>query len=402
MKMNDTVARIVDIMFQDVEMNEEVAAIRDEVMNNCQERYIDLTKSGMNEDDAIAAVIESLKGMEDVIAPYKRKCIDRSEDRDEEFGQRTMTFFGTTLEIHKIDLSLVNEAVYLEASYDDDYHVIWDADDNHLVQAYVKHGVLKIERRPGNEATKKKDEPVEHYHKDNMSDFVKTEDGKFEINLESLERGMKNLSNSMKKLFANGFSIKVGFGDCIVTIQIPENAIPHVKLLTTSGDIKVQDVALADLNITSTSGDVTIDLDEDANLSHAEIRTTSGDIEASFFADNALVTSTSGDVEVEGRINALTVNTISGDIDVRADVKNMNFKAISGDVDLQFDSGEISDVRGSTISGDIDIDLPDGIGVIAINTSTRSGDVTTRHHTNGVGPTVSGSLTSMSGDITIQ
>ena len=35
MKMNDTVARIVEIMFQDVEMNEETAAIRDEVMDNC-------------------------------------------------------------------------------------------------------------------------------------------------------------------------------------------------------------------------------------------------------------------------------------------------------------------------------------------------------------------------------
>ena len=73
MKMNDTVARIVEIMFQDVEMNEETAAIRDEVMNNCQERYNDLVSSGVSEDDAIAAVIESLKGMEDVLAPYKRR-----------------------------------------------------------------------------------------------------------------------------------------------------------------------------------------------------------------------------------------------------------------------------------------------------------------------------------------
>ena len=68
MKMNDTVARIVEIMFQDVEMNEETAAIRDEVMDYCQERYQDLVNSGMTEDDAVAAVIESLKGMEDVLA----------------------------------------------------------------------------------------------------------------------------------------------------------------------------------------------------------------------------------------------------------------------------------------------------------------------------------------------
>jgi len=80
----------------------------------------------------------------------------------------------------------------------------------------------------------------------------------------------------------------------------------------------------------------------------------------------------------------------------------MIFKAVSGDVDLAFDSDVIRYVRGSTISGDIDIDLPEGIGAIAINTSTRSGDVTTRHHADGVGPTVTGSVSSMSGDITIR
>ena len=84
------------------------------------------------------------------------------------------------------------------------------------------------------------------------------------------------------------------------------------------------------------------------------------------------------------------------------DVVHMHFKAISGDVDMAFDSDKIREVYGSTISGDIDIDLPDGIGTMAIQTQNRSGDVTTRCHTNGVGPTVTGSVSSMSGDITIR
>ena len=73
MKMNDTVARIVDLMFENTEMTEEVAALRDEVMNNCQERFFDLVESGVSEDDAISAVVESLKGMEDVVNQYQRK-----------------------------------------------------------------------------------------------------------------------------------------------------------------------------------------------------------------------------------------------------------------------------------------------------------------------------------------
>ena len=94
-----------------------------------------------------------------------------------------------------------------------------------------------------------------------------------------------------------------------------------------------------------------------------ELRTTSGDIEATASTHEMTIASTSGDVEVKGCYHNLTVNTISGDID---------------------------------------IELPAGIGAIAINTQTRSGDVTTRHHTDGVGPTVTGCVSSMSGDITIR
>ena len=404
MKMNDTVARIVEIMFQDVEMNEEVAAIRDEVMNNCQERYNDLVGSGVGEDDAVAAVIESLKGMEDVLAPYKKKVHCPAADLDdmdgEESGEQHASFASYL--VSKIDVALVNEDIRIEASDDDFYHVIWDEDENPLVNVELHNDLLRITRRPGDAVKMNKDGNIEYHHKDDTSDFVRTEKGKIEIDMDSIGRAMKSVGEKMKLIFSDGVKISIGKAAGEITIQVPENAIPHVKLLTASGDIHVDDVALTDLSITSTSGDINVSLDEDQHLERIDMRTTSGDMEISAFADRMSITSTSGDVEVEGRVNDLTVNTISGDIDVRADVAYMHFKAISGDVDMAFDSDEIREVLGSTISGDIDIDLPEGIGAIAIQTQTRSGDVTTRHHTNGVGPMVTGSVSSMSGDITIR
>jgi len=401
MKMNDTVARIVEIMFQDVAQNEETAAIRDEVMNNCQERYTDLVHSGVSEDDAIAAVIESLKGMEDVLAPYKKKdAYIPAEDSEESSGEQHASFASYL--VNKIDVTLVNEDIRIEASDDDNFHVTWNADESPLVSVELHNDMLRITRKAGDAAKITKNGQLEYHHKDDFSDFVKTEVGKIEINMDSISRAMKNLGDKIKLSFSNGVGISFGSADGEVTIKVPENAMPHVKLLTTSGDIDVQDVVLADLNVTSTSGDINIDLNENQHMKLVEVRTTSGDIEATAFTHEMTIASTSGDVEVEGRYHNLTVNTISGDIDVRADVMNMIFKAVSGDVDLAFDSDVIRDVRGSTISGDIDIDLPEGIGAIAINTSTRSGDVTTRHHADGVGPTVTGSVSSMSGDITIR
>lgn len=43
---NETVERIVNLLFQDVEMTDEVQALYDETMSNCQERYQDMTSAG--------------------------------------------------------------------------------------------------------------------------------------------------------------------------------------------------------------------------------------------------------------------------------------------------------------------------------------------------------------------
>ena len=415
--MNDTVARIVEIMFQDVEKNEETDAIRDEVMNNCQDRYNDLVASGVAEDDAIAAVIESLKGMEDVLAPYKKKVqhVHREDEEEEALDGEQHASFASYL-VSKIDVALVNEDVNIEPSDDDFYHVTWDSQESPLLQVELSNDTLRITRRPGDAVTMNRDGELEYHHKDDNSDFVRTEkgkldvrmdnvrmeDGKIEIDMDGIGRMMKSVGEKMKLMFSEGLKISLGKTWGSVTIQVPENAIPHVKLLTTSGDIRVENVGLTDLNVTSTSGDIDVDLDEDERLERLEMRTTSGDMEVTAFADLASISSTSGDVEAEGRYNKLCIATISGDMDVRADVVDMNFSAISGDVDLQFDSDEIRKVSGTTISGDIEIELPDGIGTMAIQTQTRSGDVTTRCHTNGVGPTVTGGVSSMSGDITIR
>ena len=65
--MNATVQRIVELLFEDLEISAEVQAIKDEVMNNCQERYEDLLAQGLSEDEATGAVVESLKGRVTVI-----------------------------------------------------------------------------------------------------------------------------------------------------------------------------------------------------------------------------------------------------------------------------------------------------------------------------------------------
>ena len=415
--MNVTVARIVDLMFQNTEMNDEVAALHDEVMNNCQERYADLISAGMPEDDAVAAVVESLKGMEDVIAPYRCKArrpvaepaAATADAHVEEAvsGERDLVYSAT--DIHRIDLTLVSEDVRLEESDDGMYHVRWDADEDPQIGVCAANGELRITRLPGEWDKKNtvRDFRIDVSGARNARVTVNGQEIHFDEHgrvaedvLDSVGSMMENLGRSLGRMFGSiRNSISGGDG---VTICIPHGAVPHVKLLTTSGDVTVEDAALADLVITSTSGDVTLDLPRDAHLARAEVRTVSGDVDATLYADSLTVNTTSGDVEVNGWVEKLQAGTVSGDIDVRADVVSIQFKTISGDADMEFDSDELREVNGSTISGDIDIDLPMGMGVMGIHTQTRSGDVTTRYNCSDNGPVVTGGVSSMSGDITIR
>jgi len=72
--MNATIRKIVDLLFEDLVESEETNAIREEILQNCQDRYQDLREAGISEDDAIHAVIESLNGMDEMLSEYPRKA----------------------------------------------------------------------------------------------------------------------------------------------------------------------------------------------------------------------------------------------------------------------------------------------------------------------------------------
>ena len=101
--MNASVRRIVELVFQDVELTDEVRALREEVMNNCQERYEDQRAQGRDEDEAIDAVVESLRGMEEVLAAYPRAQAGAEEPEEPEEPEfQSEAFVGFEREVADI------------------------------------------------------------------------------------------------------------------------------------------------------------------------------------------------------------------------------------------------------------------------------------------------------------
>lgn len=155
---NETVERIVNLLFQDVEMTDEVQALYDETMSNCQERYQDMTSRGLSDDDAIAAVVESLKGMEDVISQYPKKSeapeaeeapksADVPADDDGDGEQTDFTFHPA--DIGRIEMTMVCDDVHLEESPDGDVHVRFeDVEGAKASICRIEDGILRVCRDP--------------------------------------------------------------------------------------------------------------------------------------------------------------------------------------------------------------------------------------------------------------
>lgn len=452
---NETVERIVDLLFQDAEMNAEVQALYDETMSNCQERYQDMTSRGLSEDDAIAAVVESLKGMEEVIDQYPKKqpasaAPDAAPEDEPEEGRKEFIFSPN--QMSSIDVTMICDDVSIEASEDDKVHVLFeDVEGANATICRVENGALTIRRNPDAPDTKRSSFTVhgkfadgkltvqkgngEYFFfkddagkqksaaelevdikraanglKDSISDFASSaaqpeksadadkNSGGFETMLNDFASSASRFGRELGKLFSSIkpiISLSGSIGG--LKIFLPMGFRKPVNVLTTSGDMDVLGVEISDLTLSSTSGEIKVSLAYP--LARGVFASTSGDIDVTADARTMQLNTASGDVTLNGNADAIKVTTSSGDVALNVSARECTFSSVSGDVDARFGDG-IAVLNGNTTSGDMDVLLPNSIGEVALMTHSVSGDIAQRHHGNGAA-NVTGSLRSVSGDIDI-
>lgn len=125
------------------------------------------------------------------------------------------------------------------------------------------------------------------------------------------------------------------------------------KVATTSGDVDLLKVQAESTDITTVSGELTIqEITGDTKLS-----TTSGDITVKKVTGDMKLSTTSGVVEVYGNAGGGEVSTVSGDI-------RLAFVTLQADLDI------------STTSGVVQISLPEDTS-IDFDASTTSGEIST-------------------------
>ncbi len=381
--MNATVARIVEIMFQDTQMSDEVQALKDEVMNNCQERYQDMIDRGMDEDEAVAAVVDSLKGMEEVIAEYPRKGAAFPYDEDDEDDEETeQDLVFSAQQIKRVSVLLTSDDINFESSDDEYIHVYYDKEDMPNLIVAANGSTLKIERDNKAEVRMEKNQPME--------------------SMDQEWNSFSDLMNGIKKMLG---SIKVNCqygGGGEVTIALPQEYAIVVEIRATSGDVDVDDVNLSEILVETTSGDVSISLEENIQPQSIRVKGSSGDVDVNASTPRLSINTVSGDVEYYGDCPDISVTTVSGDAEIDGAMRQVNLKSVSGDIGLRVESDTLQNVNCNTTSGDLTIHLPASLrGQVGVRMQTVSGSQHNRYGEAMGSPLAWVSAHSVSGDVTV-
>lgn len=152
--------------------------------------------------------------------------------------------------------------------------------------------------------------------------------------------------------------IGINFGSTKITVYLPAKEYGEIKIKTSTGDIKIQDMTLESLDISVSTGGT--------KLSYITCK-------------NIVSRGSTGDIDMKYVIvqEKMSVIRSTGDIEFKeCDAHEIYFKTSTGDVEGSLISGK--DFKVKTSTGDIDIPKNVTGGKCEIITSTGDVDITIR------------------------
>ena len=368
--MNQTVKRIVDILFQETVENEETKALHDELMDNCQQHYQDLVDRGLSEDEAVAEVVESLKGMKDVIAQYPKKAGGSAAAAQETHG-RDWTFSGAD----SLFAETTDQDLYVSPSPDGNVHIY--CDDPEGLTAEQSGSRITVR------GVKKREKAAAAF------EMKEGEEISLSGLLNMFGRAIRNVASN----FTSGAPIR---------IEVPDGQMKEMELNSRSGDIQCSCAMARKMTARSTSGDVKLDPVTEKTAEKLTVSTVSGDAEVHGSSLEGEASSMSGDVTVDGVFEALEIRSTSGDAEFTGSVLELALSSVSGSVEAKVENTTVRRITAKSTSGDVDIDLPDGLAGVHAECSTVSGNCLSRVSDAGSGAPVQIRAKSVSGDVTVQ
>ncbi len=365
--MNEKVTQMVSLLFRDVRPSDEVRALHDEVLNNCQDRFADLTENGLDEEEALAAVMESLKGMEDVLKDYPR--------RDDPWDPAPEKAAAETVPEEAAEGSSSPARFAPDAVRAVDASLTWCE-----VEVLASDGEFSLETRGAVLHRLEPDGTLLIWQEKPSDDLFRGISWERSLDsFDSFSDAMGRLGQNLSRLFTRGLKISPDGQESRILLRIPRSAHPDVRLRTTSGGIAWEDaVPGGEFTLRSTSGDIRVRTDPGFMLPSARITTMSGDAEVRLSAEDLEIASVSGDVSWEGEARTVTMSSTSGDAEAVGTVRNAALNTTSGDVTLELTAAGSAEIAIRSVSGDIDVRLPQEVREVSARLKSVSGEIRQR------------------------
>lgn len=355
--MNETVKRIVDLLFNNTVDNEETRALHDEIMNNCQEHYSDLVSRGLSEDDAVHEVVLSLKGMEDVIAEFRLPPEQNAEESVTDELPPVIDF--NTEGVNRIRVETVSEDIVVRTSPDGRFNFRYDGTKRTLdivrEGETLRVGLKKLEVTPL--ATDEKTYTWRDV-------FPQHENGGFSFDMKAL----------LGKLQTH---INVATGEeATLTVELPAEFGGTLDVMSRSGEIDLSACDVTGVSLNTTSGTVNAEMDPNVKMERVTLNSTSGDITYYGSGNRLTVSVISADVDIKGDFDTAAIKSVSGDIEFRGTTNSLRANSVSGDQTIRVGWTEAADVRMESVSGDLDLVLPEELKAdITVHTTTGDTEI---------------------------
>ncbi len=392
--MNATIHGIIDHMFRDTIDNAETRALHEELLNNCLEHYDDLLSRGMSDTEAIDAVVESLKGMKEVIDEYPKKPGASQAKEAEEKAEEPRTETEKTAE----------ETVPLKEKPSE---YAYNLNSVRKFRTDLKNCDLKIGRSP--------DDRI-HVRCEDMEQLVCSLDGGT-LSVRILDRARKSLEEAGQKMVSQDFTVKgllsvigkaIGTVASSITmswnvyIDLPDAVLAEMDLNAKSGDVTLNACLPERLNVHNMSGDVTVKAVNNNPAGRVTITTMSGEIEFSGNAFSILLSSMSGDVSARGIFQLAELKSTSGDTEVNGEAEQIRLNSVSGDAEAELRNTTVRSILARSTSGDVNIFLAPGTDSVHAVMSSVSGSTSCAVADSGAGARLQIQAGSVSGDVKIR
>lgn len=447
--MNPTIVKIIDLMFRGMPEREEISAMREELLTNSQARYDDLIASGKSSNEALGEVLDSLRGVEELLDEYRTQndqqhrqndgfAFARFERMAEEIDRRFSTCadtvktaagnattaaekaFGTAMDSVRtaVDSFASGLRGHEDTAGSTPANGLWSRSNvyggGELLTASVspaRCSRVKVELAGDDVELRPSQDGLIHVEIDPQDEallVLEILDGCLVLRRApdapepapeevEMEGGFFGFLNGLGKAIRNTVrNLRACCG--LIRVLVP-GGLDAAEVYTASGDILVEEVRLGKLNVTTASGDITVD---DTSAADMELCNTSGDtaLNTVTVAGHLSLNATSGDFDLLGvSAPAISTNNVSGDTEIDAVLKTLDCNTVSGDIDITANRTGVESITANTTSGDIDVSLPD-VQTAAVYANTTCGDIDIDKPTNPASGCVL-RLNTVSGDISV-